>query len=57
MLTLTVLGAVQLLRDALGEGVGHGVTLCDKGGVSRACNTEQAYIFPIREQSVLRQTS
>ena len=45
MLPFTVLGAVQLLRDALG------------GGVSRACNPEQAYIFPIREQSVLRRTS
>ena len=33
MLPLTVLGAVQLLRDALGgRGDSHGVTLCDKGG-------------------------
>ena len=33
-----VLGAVQLLRNALGgEGGGHGVTLCDRGGgVGRA---------------------
>ena len=33
MLLLTVLGAVQLLRDALGgRGVSHAVTLCDSGG-------------------------
>ena len=25
------IGTVQLLRNALGEGVGHGVTLCDRG--------------------------
>ena len=27
-------GAVQLLRNALGEGVCHCVTLCDRGGGS-----------------------
>ena len=33
MLPLTVLGAVQLLRDALGgREVSNGVTLCDRGG-------------------------
>ena len=33
MLPLTVLGAVQQLRDALGgRRVGHGVTLRDRGG-------------------------
>ena len=33
MLPLTVLGAVQLFRDALGgRGVSHDVTLCDRGG-------------------------
>ena len=59
MLPLTVLGAVQLLRDALGGEGGHNVTLCDRGeeSVARACNPEQVYIFPIREQLVLRQTS
>ena len=45
MLTLTVLGAVQLLRDALGEGVDHGVTLCDKGGGSAVHVIQNKHIY------------
>ena len=37
LLPLTVLGAIQLLRDAPGgRGVNHCVTLCDKGGLGSA---------------------
>ena len=38
-------GAVHKVRHARGEGVRKGVTVCDRGGNSRACDVTRLKIF------------